>query len=281
MELPQDRWLIVNDLNVRYWHVGDTNKQPLVLAHGLISSVEYWHRVIEPLSQYYQVIAYDWPGFGKSDKPNRVYTLTFYTQFLNDLLDTLNLKQVALVGHSLGGGLVLDFAGNHPDKVSHIILLNSVGFHKQVTWIFRLMGIPFLGYMLTRINRDLFAKALRTNVYDDSAISDEFIDTIYPMVSDPKARRTMLNILRNHTGLTGMKQASLAHIWRHFDSLKNKPFLIVWGRQDPILDYQYHRPAAEYYCPQAQFVTLENCGHIPQLEHNQTVVDNIKHFVSN
>lgn len=281
MELPQDQWLVANGLNIRYWHIGNPDNQALVLAHGLISSVEYWHRVIQPLSKHYQIIAFDWPGFGRSDKPDQVYTLAFYTQCLLAFLESLNLQQVVLVGHSLGGGLVLDFAGHYPERVSHLILLDSVGFHKQVTWIFRLMGLPCLGYLLTRINRDLFAKALRTNVYDDAAISDDFIDTIYPMVSDPKARRTMLNILRNHTGLTGMKQASLAHIWRHFESLKNKPCLILWGKQDPILEYQYHKPAVEHYYPQAQFVTLDQCGHIPQLEHSQAVVDNIKQFISN
>lgn len=272
MELPQDRWLIINNNYVRYWHIGDVDAQPMVLTHGILSSAEYWYRVVWPLSKYYQVIAFDWPGFGKSDKPNIHYTLSYFLEFLKEFLDTLGLGPIILVGHSLGGGISLGFAGHYPSYIHRLILLDSVGFARQIAWPFRLMSLPILGRIMTRANQPLFEKALQTNVYDSSCLSQDFLDSAYKLGIESGARHTMLNILANHAGLKGIKKQPLKQVQQPLYSANP---LIIWGQQDPVLNYSIHLQAIKYYFPQAPIVSIDRCGHMPQIEHSNRVVEAI------
>lgn len=277
MDLPQDRWITVDAKQIRYWHLGQPHQPVVVLAHGILSSVEYWHRVVWPLSHYYQIIAFDWPGFGKSTKPPIDYTLAFYLDFLESFINALGFKQITLVGHSLGGGLALSFAGHYPDYIYKLILLDSVGFARQIAWPFRLMSLPLIGRIMTRTHQPLFQKALQANVYDSQCLSQSFLDSAYQLGIESGARYTMLNILANHAGLKGIKQASLKTIQQPL--YPHNP-LIIWGKQDPILEYTIHyQQASNAFFPQAQYVALDHCGHIPQIEHSDRVVEAMLDFI--
>ena len=86
----------------------------------------------------------------------------------------------------------------------------------------------------------------------------------------------MLNILATHVGLSGMKRGSLQKIQQ---PLYPRSPTIIWGQQDPILNYTIHRSYADYYFPKADWITLDQCGHLPQLEHPQAVVEAIKYTI--
>src|SRR5262245_51047290 len=94
-----------------------------VLVHALGGFAESRRPALTALRPHSQIIAFDLPGFGQSSKPNRPYTLGFFKEVLEELLETLEVGQVRLVGHSLGGAIALLFARAHPDQVERLALL--------------------------------------------------------------------------------------------------------------------------------------------------------------
>ncbi|HLD03497.1 MAG TPA: alpha/beta hydrolase [Candidatus Dojkabacteria bacterium] len=112
---------------------------PLVLIHGFSFDTRVWKKQVEDFSPFYQVIAYDLRGFGKSSLPREDYT---HAGDLKVLLDYLNIGQAHLVGHSLGGDVVLDFVAEYPEYVKCLVLVDagvhgytwSKAYKKEIEW---------------------------------------------------------------------------------------------------------------------------------------------------
>lgn len=102
----------------------------LILIHGLASNAGFWRYNIPELSKHFRVIAVDLPGYGKSQKGNYSYSLSFYAETIKNLIDELQLKNVVLVGHSMGGQISIIFALKYPDKLSKLILAAPAGFEE-------------------------------------------------------------------------------------------------------------------------------------------------------
>lgn len=265
IKLPQDQYVDVDGLKVRYWQLGESGPQ-LLLVHGIGACAEYWYKNVFALSEHYRVLAFDLPGFGKSDKPNVDYTIDFYDQFINRFCEVMNYSSFVLVGHSLGGGISLKFAIDHRDKVEKLVLIDAVGFSKQVVIFFRLMGMPIIGRFFLKVSKKLFSVAFRQNVYDKQVISEELIDIVYPLSQSPLAIRTMANITKHNTNILGIKPTILQPLWDGMPTLQDLPVLIYWGLKDELLRANAHVPAAKAKLPNASFHLMDECGHIPQLE---------------
>jgi pimeloyl-ACP methyl ester carboxylesterase len=102
----------------------------LILIHGLASNAGFWRYNIPELSKHFRVVAIDLPGYGKSQKGNYSYSLSFYAETIKNLIDELNLKNVVLAGHSMGGQISIIFALKYPDKLSKLILAAPAGFEE-------------------------------------------------------------------------------------------------------------------------------------------------------
>ncbi|MBE9155967.1 alpha/beta hydrolase [Nodosilinea sp. LEGE 06152] len=100
---------------------------PILFLHGWgISAVPY-HEVLNLLAQHHFVIAPDLPSFARSPYPNLIADYDGYAKFLLSFLDALNLQQVHLVGHSLGGGIAITLSALAPDRVKSVVLVDSTG----------------------------------------------------------------------------------------------------------------------------------------------------------
>lgn len=280
MNLFEDKYIKVQGMNIRYWQEGHEGPF-LVLIHGIGACVEYWHANVESLSKHYRVIAVDLPGFGKSDKPDIDYSLEFYELFLAGFLDALQIQSCYLAAHSLGGAVALGFTLKHLDRVKKLILVDNVGFALDVIIFFRLMGLPVIGDFLLNLNKKMFSCALKSNVYDANIITDALVDSIYSYISEPDTRRTMRYIIKQNTNLLGIKKSAIATLLSHYDSLKDLPIILFWGKQDRLLPYAPHIKAAKELIPHAEFVEVDRCGHILQMEHpdlfNQRVLEFLSH----
>jgi len=102
----------------------------LILIHGLASNAGFWRYNIPELSKHFRVVAIDLPGYGKSQKGNYSYSLSFYAETIKNLIDELNLKNVVLAGHSMGGQISIIFTLKYPDKLSKLILAAPAGFEE-------------------------------------------------------------------------------------------------------------------------------------------------------
>lgn len=115
--------ITANGLQLSYEISGDGH--PLLLISGIGYGAWFWHSLIPLLSPHFQVISFDNRGSGQSDKPEGPYSLANMAADTAGLLDALNLKPAAILGHSLGGFIAQEIAVSRPDLLSHLILAST------------------------------------------------------------------------------------------------------------------------------------------------------------
>src|SRR4051794_38118728 len=114
----------------------------ILFVHGLMSSSQTWAEQARRLAGRFRVIAPDLFGHGKSEKPSGDYSLGSHAATLRDLIDALDVSSVTVVGHSLGGGVALQFAYLFPDRVDALVLVSSGGLGKEVNPLLRAATLP-------------------------------------------------------------------------------------------------------------------------------------------
>lgn len=259
----EDRYIQVGDLNIRYRQVGEG--ADLLLVHGLGATLEYWDKVVPGLAKHFRVTALDMPGFGLSSKPDVEYGLPFYSRFLHNFCEVMSFHSIYLCGHSLGGALSLQFAMDNVDKIKKLQLIDCAGFSTQVTWIFRLMSIPFFCNLLIYKNEMMYEQALRLSLYRKESLSKDFVKSMYKMAGNDGHRNTVCYLLNHHASLMGMKKSSLDPLWKNMSVLNETPVSVIWGDKDPLLNIS-HLKAVKKRLPTAETHVIEECGHVPMIE---------------
>jgi len=160
--------------------------QPLVLLHGTASSLHTWDGWTKELSDQYQVISLDLPGFGLTGKHfANDYSIKAYTDFLDVFLDKLGVTQINLVGNSLGGHIAWQYALDHKNRVKKLILLNASGFSKEdseVTLAFQLANIPVVNKLMLRLTpKSLVESSLEEVYHNDEKITDQLVNRVHSL----------------------------------------------------------------------------------------------------
>jgi pimeloyl-ACP methyl ester carboxylesterase len=139
-----------NGLTLYTYDAGAGTATPMLLIHGLGDEADTWRHLITPLSADRRVVALDLPGFGRSDKPERPYTLPFFQDVVIELLDTLAIQRAILIGHSLGAVLAHSVALNYSERVERLILIDGslVARSQKIDLATMLFLIPGLGEWL-------------------------------------------------------------------------------------------------------------------------------------
>src|SRR5512143_2612265 len=120
----------------------------LLLIHGVGGSSQNWRELAPILSTKYRVIAPDLLGHGESDKPRGDYSLGALASRLRDLLEYLGHERVTIVGHSLGGGVAMQFAYQYSAYCERLVLVSSGGLGREVSWALRAATLPGAEYLL-------------------------------------------------------------------------------------------------------------------------------------
>jgi pimeloyl-ACP methyl ester carboxylesterase len=115
---------------------------PLLLIHGIGDSSETWLKVIPELARRHTVIAPDLLGHGESAKPRADYAVAAYACGMRDLLSVLDVDRVTVVGHSLGGGIAMQFAYQFPERCERLVLVGSGGIGQEVHPLLRIAAAP-------------------------------------------------------------------------------------------------------------------------------------------
>ncbi len=248
--------LRVGRFDVRYVRKGQGPS--VILIHGLASSIYSWADVIGPLSERFDVIALDLPGFGASSKPG---DLSFgdYEPTLVGLMAALNVPKAHFVGNSMGGAVSLLMAARERDRVDHVVLLDSAGFNlqpEQRPFLARLLANRAAGSLAERlpVKRLLTRLFLKRLIQDETRITGERIDEYAAPFLAPGAVASARSLLLSRVDEDFEKD--LASI--------QAPTLVLWGRFDPWLPLSHaDRFVAEI--KGARKVVLET-GHMPQEE---------------
>ena len=121
----------INNLKINYIEEGPDTKTNIILLHGWGTSIDSFKPIIENISKNYKVYAIDFPGFGKSQKPDESYTVEDYSKIVLEFINKLNLENVVLVGHSFGGRVIIKLVGKLGYKPAKIILVDSAGIRPK------------------------------------------------------------------------------------------------------------------------------------------------------
>src|ERR1700694_1104114 len=119
-----DKYVNINQLRIHYRDWGAHNDRVVVLLHGLTSQSHQWDPIAEAIKDQYRVICPDLRGHGDSDWTPEGYYCPLLAGDLAQLTDTLRLREFALVGYSLGARAALAYAGGHPQRLTHLVLVD-------------------------------------------------------------------------------------------------------------------------------------------------------------
>jgi len=272
---PQDQYVKVGDINTRFWQAGDTGSA-VVLVHGLGGSIENWERNIDALAQQHRVYAVDLLGFGRTDKFPLIKDINVLIKFLNDFMDTQNIEKASLVGNSMGGGLILGFALQFPQKVARLVLVNNAGMGRDVNIILRMFSVPFLGRILMgRPSLKSVEKLLRIIYYAPAVVTPELVRTTFELAVLPGATEALLSATHACINIWGQRAKYTKELLSNLGKI-TAPTLIFWGRQDRILPVAHAQIAASKI-PGAKLHIFDNCGHCVMYEYpnefNKLVLD--------
>ncbi len=252
----ESRFTNMNGLKVHYRDEGDGF--PILLLHGLGSSLHTWDEWANRLKQHYRVIRLDLPGFGLTG-PNKehAYTQADQVAFLERFLDRIGVQKCHIAGNSMGGWISWWFAYNHPHRVERLALLNALVYPMQnITSLgIRLARMPimkqFAKYMTPR---SIVVQSVKQVYRNKSLITPELIQRYYDM------------LLRK-----GNRHAFVACCngiyWKNTPRIKNlqTPTLVMWGSKDLWIPVE-HAYRLKEDIPNAKLVVYNGVGHVPMEE---------------
>jgi pimeloyl-ACP methyl ester carboxylesterase len=262
----------IDGVRLHYQEKG--NGTPLVLLHGYTSSTYSWKDVFEPLSKKFRVVAVDLKGFGFSAKPDGDYTRRAQAVLIAHLLEKLNIEKAWLCASSMGGEVALNVAVANPQHVAGLILIDSAGVTVAGTGSLApgYLLIPVVGRILTAValrSDKLVRAGLEKSFYDKTRVTQDRVTAYYRPL---QTRGGQLAALRART------QAGEFHVEAQLNAI-NVRTLILWGAQDELNPLEAGRKMNSLI-KNSKLVILENCGHLPQEEKPERVVDEIIKFIT-
>lgn len=268
-----------NGLKLFAFVAGEPAPATMILLHGLGDEADSWRYLIEPLSDYGQVVAPDLPGFGRSDKPRRKYSLPFLCDAVNELVEQFSLSNVILVGSSLGAVLAQTLALRQPDWLKGLVLLDGTLLNQAqranpALLLFMLPGLGEWLYTRLRKNPQAAYETLRPYYADLDGLPQEDQQFLFQRVNqrvwDDAQRFAYFSTLRNLASHVARQQKGLPE---HLSGL-DLPTLILWGANDQVLPASNGQAAAAVQ-PSARLVILPQAGHLPHQERPQAVIQAI------
>lgn len=253
----------------------------LLLVHGMAGSSLTWRRVMPALARRFTVLAPDLLGQGRSAKPRADYSLGAHANTLRDLLDALGFRQVTVIGQSLGGGVAMQFAYQFPERCERMVLVNSGGLGREVTFLLRMLTVPgfesafplFCTPLVREAGNRIAAALARVGVRSTPAGQE--IWRSYASLADAASRRAFFCTLRDVIDLGGQSLSALDRLHR----VAELPTLIVWGARDPFIPVS-HALAAHRAIPGSRLEIFDDVGHYPHCEAPERFVAVLLDFIA-
>lgn len=252
----------------------------VVLIHGMAGSSRTWLEVVPHLARRHTVIAPDLLGHGESAKPVGDYSLGAHASGLRDLLvGVLGVERATLVGQSLGGGVAMQLAYQHPELCERLVLAGSGGLGREVSWILRLLTLPAAEYampiLFPRIVRD---RGNRVSAFlRDRGLRAPHVAEMwraYTSLAEPDNRQAFVRTLRAVIDPGGQTVSARDRLYLA-DAV---PTLIVWGDRDDIIPVE-HAHRAHELMPGSRLEIFEGAGHFLHVEEPVRFAELLADFV--
>ncbi|MFM7067870.1 MAG: alpha/beta fold hydrolase [Actinomycetes bacterium] len=241
---------------------------PLVLlVHGMAGSSASWLPVLPDIAPYMTYVAPDLPGHGHSDKWRGDYSLGAQAGILRDLLAVLGHDRATVVGQSLGGGIALQFAYQHPERCERLVLVCAGGLGKEVMPILRVLSAPGVGAVLPIAFQPFVKTAVETvatwagKVGLEPSPATLEMWRAYTSLIDPRTRNAFLHTLRSVVDVKGQRVSARDRLYLS----EHLPTMIIWGDQDPVIPVA-HAHETQTAMPGSRLEIMDGCGHFPHCE---------------
>jgi len=258
---------------------GDSERPVLLLVHGMAGSSATWRAVLPGLAGRYHVVAPDLPGHGESDKPRGDSSLGAYANTLRDLMIALGIERATVVGQSLGGGVAMQLAYQHPQRCERLVLVSSGGLGPEVSWMLRAFALPGTEYLMpvlfpgfVRDAGNAVGRAFGRLGVRWATFEQEW--EAYASLTEPDNRQSFVRTLRAVVDPAG--QSVSAHDKLYLAS--RLPTLVLWGGRDRIIPVD-HAEAAHRSMPGSRLVIFDHAGHFPHAEEPERFVTTLRAFI--
>jgi len=225
------------------------------------------------------VIAPDLLGHGHSAKPLGDYSLGAYASGMRDLLGALGVERATVVGQSFGGGVALQLAYQHPECCERLVLVDSGGLGREVSWMLRFMTLPASEYLMpllfpsfvrekgNQLSRELHRRGVRMG-----RVAEMW--NAYASLTESDNRPAFVRTLRGVIDPGGQTVSATDRLYL----AARVPTLIVWGEQDTIIPVA-HAHAAHEAIPHSRLEVIPEAGHFPHVETPQRFLEVLCDFL--
>jgi pimeloyl-ACP methyl ester carboxylesterase len=218
------------------------------------------------LAQRFTVIAPDLLGHGKSDKPRADYSVAAYANGMRDLLSVLDIERVTVVGHSLGGGVAMQFAYQFPQLVDRLILVGAGGVTKDVNFALRIASLPMGSEALALLRLPLVLPTVQAvGRVAGLAIGKTGVGRDLPEMlrilrglPEPTASSAFARTLRAVVDWRGQVVTMLDRCYL----TESVPVQLIWGSHDSVIPVSHAR-LAHSAMPGSRLEIFEGSGHFP------------------
>lgn len=248
-----------NGMTVRYVSSGDG--PPLVLLHTIRTQLDYFEKLVPELKGRYRVYALDLPGHGRSSLQPQNYTEPLLRKAVSEFLTKLDLRDVTLVGESIGGVLALTVSVDRPDRVKRVVSLNPYDYGESFGGGIRrsrngwMVGMFHVFGSYTFEPRFVTAAVLRGGFHDAARLPQELLDEFSRTGSRDGYRSVEYSVFRNWT------------TWpeaRRLYSQVTVPVTFIYGRDDWSRPQERERNRDAI--PGSELFTIDQAGHFTSLE---------------
>ncbi len=253
---------------------------PLVLLHGVLCSGNSWHELVDDLAQDFTVIAPDLFGHGQSAKHQGDYSLGAHAGALRDLIDHLGIGSTTLVGHSLGGGIAMQFSYLFPGRVERLVLVDSGGLGRELSFMLKAPAIPgaelvlpVLASSFVRNNGSALGRGLRRLGLGSPDVAEAWAG--FTTLGNADARRAFLSTIRSVVDPGGQTVDGRDRLYLMADI----PLLIVWGGRDRLIPVR-HAHETHAAISGSRLEVFEKAGHFPHLADPARFAALVRDFVS-
>jgi pimeloyl-ACP methyl ester carboxylesterase len=259
-------FLKVDGINVHVKVKG--SGEPIFLIHGSFSSLHTWEEWEKELSPFFMTISMDLPGHGLTGPDiQKRYGMMDYADLIFGIADQLGLKEFHVAGNSMGGGVALYMASEHPERILSLNLIDSSGAppkavsdtttaksYNSGAFIFKVAQNPIFNKLLLKCTpKTVFKMNLKQVFYDSDKITDGMVSRYYHLLRREGNRQATLD------RLTVRRPYKV-----DFDKL-NMPVLIMWGAHDNWIPLSNGERLAAAI-PGSKLKVFENAGHVPMEE---------------
>jgi pimeloyl-ACP methyl ester carboxylesterase len=236
----------------------------LLLLHGIANSSATWEGVAPSLCEHFTLIAPDMLGHGESATPRGDYSLGAHAAGARDVLTALGIDRATVVGHSLGGGVAMQFAYQFPERCERLVLVSSGGLGREVHLLLRAAALPGADWVLPALTSaglvgvgrrvgGLLRRVHLTPGEDVQVLANGFAS-----LDSGGSRQAFLHTVRAVIEPSGQRVSAQDRL----ALAELLPTLIVWGENDSIIPVE-HGAAAHEAVPGSRFEVFPDAGHMP------------------